>query len=1018
MSPPNLSVPRWPIVAVVALGLFASATGNSHGDQAAQDCYAKVGPLLVQSGGKLSPEVRAAYVDWAESSALRDLKQHGKSIPEDCLSEVGKDPNLRQAMFAAVYPPDPSVIQNYARLRADLGSKFMSRYRSLVVAVSVAKRTKGVEESPTTSKDIGRDYQPGFWADETMHSAGSDAESQLIHVYADFLESKGVAAADLYTDENLQHQLIAFLKARNVPASYIADTRRYPQFGDRLKDAMVLLGQRPGARQPKPPTETWLRYLASVYEASPSSTPTGMSWPLFPLTEAPWPMLMPLAHPVPVDEAKYIWEAFQGQHGDDRYHTYGPYRNDDDAMPYELKPSHWFWDAWPDRTQWGGECVPISKGTVDFYSSLGKPAMWAGQPGHANLISFQYVGGTWMAEVEQAFAGGPDVTFAQWYFDEEPGTELRYRSLYYWAGAEYQLGLALAMNLGIESYMDTRIAANIFRVLPEDQKQTVGVELLTDVLQANPFNPEIWYRLGTVQSDPAKCIVLAEAALKRDPGSLLDRPNRTILQKFLDAGHPDPVTNAMNQYWQTLTEFSAQYAILEHNAPKREADLRKTYEFLLKIPGIQPDSLADYMDEASGNSPKDALQDDVNLDQSLAAKGDAFGSLRMGLRYRDGDGVPESESSAKEFLTKAAALEDPAAAVALDRLSPYAHADNLTVTASSTASDDQNVQHLIDGTGMMGALHDNQREARSMWHSKGLEMSSSPGPGLPVSPAWVRFDFKETLKFDSIQIWNLNQLNLTDRGFQRARIYGTTDGSRWFKLTDANIIEIPRAAGTGFTAAYAVRNVAASTPITSVIIAAEAVGGNYGGSCYGLSAVHFATSPIVPVIPADEITVTASSFRPDQSPQHLIDDSGMFGSYHDNNHSAFSMWHTDGSVPKSPPAEGLPLAPAWVRFDFARPHLLDKLIVWNLNQENLTERGFRWTHVYGTTDGKTWFRLTDQDKIEFPRATGEAFYWPFNVPVTSGDRPIKSVILAADSADGGYCIGTYGLSAVRFGVHY
>ena len=103
-------------------------------------------------------------------------------------------------------------------------------------------------------------------------------------------------------------------------------------------------------------------------------------------------------------------------------------------------------------------CVPISKGTVDLYSCLNKPAMWAGQPGHANLITFQVNNKSWTAEIEQDFAGGPTVTCAQWYFDEDPGTQLHYRDLYYWPGAEYHLGLALAMNVGIKSYMDTRLA--------------------------------------------------------------------------------------------------------------------------------------------------------------------------------------------------------------------------------------------------------------------------------------------------------------------------------------------------------------------------------------------------------------------------------------------------------------------------------------------------------------------------------------------------------------------------------
>src|SRR5205814_1609065 len=76
---------------------------------------------LVKSEGKLTPEVRAAYLDWAEKFVLSKLAAKRQEIPQDCLDEVHRDPVLRDAMFAAVYPPDPDILQNYARLRKALG---------------------------------------------------------------------------------------------------------------------------------------------------------------------------------------------------------------------------------------------------------------------------------------------------------------------------------------------------------------------------------------------------------------------------------------------------------------------------------------------------------------------------------------------------------------------------------------------------------------------------------------------------------------------------------------------------------------------------------------------------------------------------------------------------------------------------------------------------------------------------------------------------------------------------------
>jgi hypothetical protein len=54
--------------------------------------------------------------------------------------------------------------------------------------------------------------------------------------------------------------------------------------------------------------------------------------------------------------------------------------------------------------------------------------------------------------------------------------------------------------------------------------------------------------------------------------------------------------------------------------------------------------------------------------QDLADKGDAYGLLRMGESYRDGEGVPKDLAKAKDYLTKAAAAGSQTAADALSKL--------------------------------------------------------------------------------------------------------------------------------------------------------------------------------------------------------------------------------------------------------------------------------------------------------------------------------------------------------------
>lgn len=68
--------------------------------------------------------------------------------------------------------------------------------------------------------------------------------------------------------------------------------------------------------------------------------------------------------------------------------------------------------------------------------------------------------------------------------------------------------------------------------------------------------------------------------------------------------------------------------------------------------------------------------------QDLADKGDAYGELRMGLRYRDGDGVPKDLDKAREWLHKSADQGDSDAASALAKL-PKPH--NLGVSAPTNS---------------------------------------------------------------------------------------------------------------------------------------------------------------------------------------------------------------------------------------------------------------------------------------------------------------------------------------------
>jgi TPR repeat protein len=74
--------------------------------------------------------------------------------------------------------------------------------------------------------------------------------------------------------------------------------------------------------------------------------------------------------------------------------------------------------------------------------------------------------------------------------------------------------------------------------------------------------------------------------------------------------------------------------------------------------------------EKAAATKKHAADVALKSNQDAAAKGDAYGLLRMGERYRDGEGVERDLAKAREYLQKSADAGSPTAADELSKLKP------------------------------------------------------------------------------------------------------------------------------------------------------------------------------------------------------------------------------------------------------------------------------------------------------------------------------------------------------------
>jgi hypothetical protein len=588
----SMAVARFSLAGLLlGAGCVSALAGRGASAKGVLDAgFAPVHVALEASGGLLDTNVRSAYVDWEEKTILQRLRDAGQPVPADCIAEVESDPTLRDAVFAAIDPPDPSILQNYCALRTALGAGFVARYRALVIADAVAKRISGV-------------CPPAAPVQVTTPSPAREQDPLVDDITA-YIRQTGTSTLQLFEDPQAQDKLTVFLQARKLDPALISKIGRTNAFHNVLKRVLITLGERPAQRDPTPDSADWLRYLSSIYESkvdNQSGTPP--PWPRFPMAVAPWPLLMPLAHAYPLREAGYIWAKYEGHYGTQRMHTYGPYEMPSTEWPRELQPSVWYWSAWPDVTVHGGECTVMAPMAVENNVALGVPAMMAGQPGHCNLMVFKNAGPLWYTAIEQAFAGGPDVTYGAWLFKEigtAPGLGKQNNAA--WASADYHLGLAQSMNVGLRQYMDTRIAVNLYHHLAPAEGGTLGRRLLTQATETNPFNPAPWYLLGTQTRSVAEAIAMVSQVMQASQAA--DTSAETIDAAPPKAGAsptpaapalPKPVAGSQRSYWRVLEESLTRRTVLKYPTPKDKLAAQMIYTFLQTVPGISTANEASYV---------------------------------------------------------------------------------------------------------------------------------------------------------------------------------------------------------------------------------------------------------------------------------------------------------------------------------------------------------------------------------------------------------------------------------------
>lgn len=456
---------------------------------------------LEQNQGKITPEMRTAYIDYAEASVREYVtKQGGKFSP--AFDEWVKKTNNRADVFASFYPPDPNVATNTDILVNELGERAYA-YDQLLLTFAVGRRVLGlgafdIERQSKYSlagkhlNSIMKWQQPAdlfIAGKKPINYFGPNPNQVDDEVYQKVHE---------YLVANKLTPKEAFLAKKKTIASleqYGVDNGNLLSY---LHEELYRNDQMKRKRDPFPTSVEFFNYLVDKYEMIGKMKDVGhkkVDWDGVPLECTPWLAMLPLSESRPIRECEAVWDRYLGKFGGARIWRYGPYRRDDDPEPpalFSLDPDpEWSLDSNDRCLHVGGVCGTMSLIARNSQIAMGSPAGPAGQPGHGNLMTYHYSGSGSRLTVDQSVDTLKN-THGDWYLRDSTAKRT--------SSGEYHLGLALSLNLDIQDVMDSRLNMNIYKLAYDETADTQASDslketILTDTVKLNPFYAEAWYTL-------------------------------------------------------------------------------------------------------------------------------------------------------------------------------------------------------------------------------------------------------------------------------------------------------------------------------------------------------------------------------------------------------------------------------------------------------------------------------------------------------------------------------------------
>jgi len=418
-----------------------------------------------------TPPVHSSLLKFTDEGVNRFIAQADQAarvtapLSAEFWSWVEARPEIHLGLLFAQHPMPAGFAENLDKLRRSVKPTQADRYAHLLLGVAVASLAPLRTENETATTV----FAPEVLAVATWMKASATSYLKVMEDPAVALAAAGLKPEDA--------------KSRTFWTDVAHASGTYPQ---RLKASEV----------------DHLRWLVDRLD-EPAPEGAKQPWPIFPMAQAPWPLLVWFRDVPPERERDWVWERYWGRIPQQPAGIigYGRYSWDYARNPaFKYKASAWHPNSLPRIWEDGGVCGRLSTMADVFRRTLGIPARGCGQPGHRAFVNYTWdvKKSAWGFAVGQSISG-IDATRVS------PGIP---------ALTPYQDGRAVTcqaliggINLGLERWHRARILSWYAFSLPT----VAGKERLArEALALNPYEISLWkWLVDQAEDAPALARTLA-----------------------------------------------------------------------------------------------------------------------------------------------------------------------------------------------------------------------------------------------------------------------------------------------------------------------------------------------------------------------------------------------------------------------------------------------------------------------------------------------------------------------------